>query len=48
MGGVIILAAILIPVLLFGDLSNIYVVLMLLATVWLGFVGFLVAREPLE
>lgn len=41
MGGVIILAAILIPVLLFGDLSNIYVVLMLLATVWLGFVGFL-------
>lgn len=41
MGGVIILAAILIPVLLFGDLSNIYVILMLLATVWLGFVGFL-------
>ena len=41
MGGVIILAAILIPVLLFGDLGNIYVILMLLATVWLGFVGFL-------
>lgn len=41
MGGVIILAAILIPVLLFGDLGNIYVLLMLLTTVWLGFVGFL-------
>lgn len=41
MGGVIILASILIPVLLFGDLGNIYVLLMLLTTVWLGFVGFL-------
>lgn len=41
MGGVIILAAILIPVILFGDLGNIYVLLMLLTTVWLGFVGFL-------
>ncbi|MBN1183684.1 MAG: phospho-N-acetylmuramoyl-pentapeptide-transferase [Bacteroidales bacterium] len=41
MGGIIILAAILIPVLLFGDLSNVYVLLMLLTTVWLGFVGFL-------
>ncbi len=41
MGGIIILAAIVIPVLLFGDLSNVYVLLMLLTTVWLGFVGFL-------
>ena len=41
MGGVIILSAILIPILLFGDLTNIYVLLMLLTTVWLGFVGFL-------
>jgi phospho-N-acetylmuramoyl-pentapeptide-transferase len=41
MGGVIILASILIPVLLFGDLGNVYVLLMLLTTVWLGFVGFL-------
>lgn len=41
MGGLIILASILIPVLLFGDLQNVYVVLMLVATVWLGFVGFL-------
>jgi phospho-N-acetylmuramoyl-pentapeptide-transferase len=41
MGGIIILASILIPILLFGDLSNIYVVLMLITTIWLGFVGFL-------
>jgi len=40
MGGVIILASILIPVLLFGDLKNTYVQLMLLTTVWLGIVGF--------
>jgi phospho-N-acetylmuramoyl-pentapeptide-transferase len=41
MGGVIILASILIPVLLFGDLLNVYVQLMLISTAWLGFVGFL-------
>lgn len=41
MGGLIILGSILIPVLLFGDLQNVYVILMLVATVWLGFVGFL-------
>lgn len=41
MGGLIILASILIPVLLFGDLRNIYVILMLITTVWLGFVGFI-------
>lgn len=41
MGGLIILAAILIPILLFGDLRNIYVILMLITTIWLGFVGFL-------
>jgi phospho-N-acetylmuramoyl-pentapeptide-transferase len=40
MGGIIILASILVPVLLFGDLENIYVQLMLITTVWLGFVGF--------
>ncbi len=40
MGGIIILASILLPVLLFGDLENIYVQLMLLTTVWLGAVGF--------
>jgi len=41
MGGIIILASILIPVLLFGDLSNIYIILMLITTVWLGTIGFI-------
>ncbi|KPL26224.1 MAG: phospho-N-acetylmuramoyl-pentapeptide-transferase [Bacteroides sp. SM1_62] len=40
MGGIIILASILIPTLLFGDLENTYVLLMILTTVWLGLVGF--------
>jgi phospho-N-acetylmuramoyl-pentapeptide-transferase len=41
MGGIIILASILIPVLLFGDLENIYVLLMIVTTLWLGLVGFI-------
>jgi phospho-N-acetylmuramoyl-pentapeptide-transferase len=41
MGGLIILAAILIPTLLFAKLLNIYVILILIATVWLGIIGFL-------
>ena len=41
MGGVIILSSILIPVLLFADLRNIYVILMLITTTWLGLIGFL-------
>jgi phospho-N-acetylmuramoyl-pentapeptide-transferase len=41
MGGVIILASILIPTLLFANLTNIYVILMLISTVWLGIIGFL-------
>jgi len=40
MGGVIILASILIPVFLFGDLENTYVQLMIGTTIWLGLVGF--------
>ncbi len=40
MGGVIILASILIPVFLFGDLENTYVQLMIGTTIWLGMVGF--------
>lgn len=40
MGGVIILISILVPVLLFADLTNVYVILMILTTVWLGFIGF--------
>ncbi|WP_308501240.1 phospho-N-acetylmuramoyl-pentapeptide-transferase [uncultured Alistipes sp.] len=39
MGGVIILVAILIPMLLFGKLDNVYIQLMLVSTVWLGFIG---------
>jgi phospho-N-acetylmuramoyl-pentapeptide-transferase len=41
MGGIIILASIIIPVLLFANLTNIYIILMLIATVWLGLIGFL-------
>ncbi|MCM1530778.1 MAG: phospho-N-acetylmuramoyl-pentapeptide-transferase [Bacteroides sp.] len=41
MGGLIIIAAILIPVLLLCRLDNIYVLLMLLTTVWLGAMGFM-------
>lgn len=41
MGGIIILSSILIPSLLFNDLTNIYVQTMLIATVWLGLIGFL-------
>ncbi len=41
MGGLIILAAILVPTLLFAKLHNIYILLILIATVWLGMIGFL-------
>ncbi|WDF56546.1 phospho-N-acetylmuramoyl-pentapeptide-transferase [Mucilaginibacter sp. KACC 22063] len=41
MGGIIILLGILIPTLLFAKLDNIYVILMLITTVWLGAIGFL-------
>ena len=41
MGGVIIIIAILVPCLLVGNLTNIYMLLMLLTTIWLGGIGFL-------
>lgn len=41
MGGVIILISILIPTLLLCDLTNIYVILLLITTVWLGLIGFI-------
>ncbi|MBX2967197.1 MAG: phospho-N-acetylmuramoyl-pentapeptide-transferase [Cyclobacteriaceae bacterium] len=41
MGGLIIIAAILVPTLLFARLDNIYVILLIVATVWLGAIGFL-------
>jgi phospho-N-acetylmuramoyl-pentapeptide-transferase len=40
MGGLIILAAIIIPTLLFAKILNIYVIIMLLTTIWLGLLGF--------
>ena len=41
MGGIIILASIVIPVLLFAKLDNVYIILMLITTLWLGFIGFI-------
>ena len=41
MGGLIILASILIPAILLADLSNIYIQTMLIATVWFGSIGFI-------
>jgi phospho-N-acetylmuramoyl-pentapeptide-transferase len=41
MGGLIILSAIVIPTILFAKLHNVYIILMLLSTVWLGAIGFL-------
>ena len=39
MGGIIIILSVLVPVLLFGDLTNIYIQLLLISTIWLGFIG---------
>lgn len=39
MGGIIIIMAILVPVLLLGRLRNVYLILMIITTVWLGFLG---------
>jgi len=41
MGGIIIIIAILVPCLLVSNLSNIYMILLMVATVWLGLIGFL-------
>src|SRR5690606_30387900 len=41
MGGLIIIAGILIPTFLFARIDNVYIILMIISTVWLGFVGFL-------
>lgn len=41
MGGLIIIGAILIPTLLFARILNVYIILMLVSTIWLGMVGFL-------
>ena len=39
MGGIIIILSVVIPVLLFGDLANIYIQLLLISTIWLGLIG---------
>jgi phospho-N-acetylmuramoyl-pentapeptide-transferase len=41
MGGLIIIAGILIPTLLFAKLDNIYVIIMIITTIWMGTIGFL-------
>ena len=41
MGGIIIILATLIPVILLAKLNNIYIVILLITTVWMGFIGFL-------
>jgi phospho-N-acetylmuramoyl-pentapeptide-transferase len=41
MGGLIIIAAILIPTLIFARIENVYIVLMIVSTIWLGLVGFI-------
>lgn len=41
MGGVIIIMSTLIPILLFGDLKNVYVLLLIVTTVWMGIIGFI-------
>ncbi|HYG01908.1 MAG TPA: phospho-N-acetylmuramoyl-pentapeptide-transferase [Chryseosolibacter sp.] len=41
MGGLIIIAAILIPTLLFAKIDNVYIILLVITTVWLGLIGFL-------
>lgn len=41
MGGIIIIMSIIIPVLLFAKLDNIYIILMIVSTLWMGMIGFL-------
>ncbi len=41
MGGIIIIVSILLPVILLGRMRNIYLILMIVTTIWLGFLGFL-------
>ncbi len=40
MGGIIIIISILVPILLFGRLDNVYIILMIITTIWLGVLGF--------
>lgn len=40
MGGIIILLSIVLPVILWADINSVYIILVLIGTIWLGFVGF--------
>ena len=40
MGGVIIILSIVVPVILWADINSVYIILVLIGTIWLGFVGF--------
>ena len=40
MGGIIIISAIIIPTLLLADLSNVYIILLIISTIWMGCIGF--------
>jgi UDP-N-acetylmuramyl pentapeptide phosphotransferase/UDP-N-acetylglucosamine-1-phosphate transferase len=40
MGGILIIMAILIPCLLFAKLNNVYIILMIVSTIWMGVIGF--------
>ena len=41
MGGIIIILATLVPVLLFAKLDNIYIILLIITTIWMGIIGFI-------
>ena len=41
MGGILIISAIVIPTLLFAQLDNVYILLMLITTIWIGAIGFI-------
>jgi len=41
MGGVLIILSVIVPVLLFARLSNVFIIILLIATIWLGLLGFL-------
>jgi phospho-N-acetylmuramoyl-pentapeptide-transferase len=41
MGGLMIMAGIIIPTLLFGSVTNVYILLLLITTIWLGTIGFI-------
>ena len=45
MGGIIIILSLLVPCLLFCDMSNIYIILLFVTTLWMGMIGFIVVQS---